>query len=72
MDIKAKIEQIVAKVKGDPKLMESFKKDPVKTIESLAGVDIPDGAEDKIVSGVKAALTGDKLSGAVEAVKKLL
>ena len=72
MDIKAKINEIVDKVKNDPTLMESFQKDPVKTVEKVAGVDIPDNIEDQLGSGVKAALTTDKLAGAADAIKKLL
>ncbi|MCQ2418650.1 MAG: hypothetical protein MJ085_02585 [Clostridia bacterium] len=68
MDIKAKITEIVEKIKGDPKLMENFKKDPEKTIEGVAGVNIPDGMADKIVDGVKAKLAGDKIS---DGLKKL-
>ena len=71
MDVKAKINEIVTKVKSDPKLMESFTKDPVKTVEGIIGVDIPDGVADQIVSGVKGALASDKISGAVNAVKNL-
>ena len=71
MDIKAIIEEIVNKVKGDPKLLESFTSDPVKTIESISGIDIPDGAQEQIVSGVKDAISGGKLSGITDAIKKL-
>ena len=56
MDIKAKIDEIVKKVKNDPTLMASFQKDPVKTVEKVAGVDIPDGVEDQLVKGGNAAL----------------
>lgn len=72
MDIKKKIDEIVSKIKADPKLMKSFADDPVKTVESLAGVDIPDDIEGKIVTGVKAALAGGKLGGVIEAAKKLM
>ena len=71
MDIKAKINEIVEKIKKDPNLMEDFKKDPEKAIEKLLGVDIPDGVADQVVNGVKAKLTGDKLSGAMDSLKKL-
>ena len=33
MDIKAKIEEIVEKVKNDKNIAEKFKKDPIKTVE---------------------------------------
>lgn len=71
MDIKAKIGEITDKLKNDPKLKEEFTRNPEGAIEKLLGVDIPDGAVDKIVDGVKAKLTSDKLSGAADALKKL-
>lgn len=61
MDIKAKIEELVEKVKSDKGFGEEFKKDPVKAVENALGVDIPDGVTDKIVDGVKAKLGADKL-----------
>ncbi|MBO2527526.1 MAG: hypothetical protein CW335_05015 [Clostridiales bacterium] len=71
MDIKAKITEIVEKIKKDPTLKDEFTKNPEKAIEKLIGVDIPDGAVDSVVSGVKAKLTGDKLADAAEAIKKI-
>jgi hypothetical protein len=38
---------------------------------ALESVDIPDGMLDKIVDGVKAKITGDKLADAVDSLKKL-
>ena len=71
MDIKAKIGEITDKIKNDPSLKEEFTKKPESAIEKLLGVDIPDGAIDKVVDGVKAKLTADKLSGAADTLKKL-
>ena len=71
MDIKAKISEIVDKIKNDPSLKEDFSKDPEKTIEKLLGVDIPDGIADKVVDGVKAKLSGDALSGLAGKIKGL-
>ena len=72
MDIKKTIDDVVAKVKNDPDLLKKFQDDPVKTIESLSGIDIPDGMEDKIVAGVKSALSGNTASGLIDKVKNLL
>lgn len=69
MDIKAKITEIVDKIKGDKGLMEKFKKDPVKTVESLIGVDLPDEAIEKVVEGVKAKISVDKLGGIADKIK---
>ena len=71
MDLKAKIGEITDKIKNDPSLKEEFTKDPERAVEKLLGVDIPDGAVDKVIEGVKAKLTADKLSGAAGALKKL-
>lgn len=71
MDIKAKIEEVVGKIKNDPQLMEKFKKDPVKAVEGVLDVDLPDDLVEKLVTGVKAKLAGDNLSGALGSLKKL-
>ena len=71
MDIKAKINEIVDKIKNDPQLKEEFQKDPEKAIEKVIGVDIPDGMVDKVVDGVKAKLTADKLGGVAGKLKGL-
>ena len=53
MDIKEKITETVEKITKDDKLQAQFKKDPVKTVEKVVGVDIPDDVVEKIVEGVK-------------------
>ncbi len=71
MDIKEKINEIVDKVKDDDDFKKEFKKNPEKAIESLAGIDIPNGMLDKVVDGVKAKIAGDKISDALDSLKKL-
>ena len=71
MDIKAKITELVEKIKTDKELQAQFTKDPIKAVETLLGVDLPDDMVDKIVDGVKAKLTADKLSEGLGALKKL-
>lgn len=67
IDIKAKIEELAAKLQKDPALLRSFQKDPVKTLEQLTGVNLPDEQLQPLVTGVKAKLAaadlGDKLGG---------
>lgn len=72
MDIKAKIDDLVKKIKDDPNFMKSFQENPEKAIESAAGIDIPDGMLDQVISGVKAKLTVDKVGGAVDSLKKMM
>lgn len=71
MDIKEKIVQIVDQIKNDPKLLANFKDEPVKTVERLIGVDLPDDMIEKVVDGVKAKISVDKLADGLGALKKL-
>lgn len=71
MDIKEKIQEMVEKVTSDKTLMEQFKKDPVKAVEKVLGVDLPDDIVEKIIDGVKAKITVDKLDDVADALKKL-
>ena len=58
--IKDKIEDIVEKIKKDPKLLQKFKDEPIKTVEGLIGIDLPDDQIEKIVDAVKAKINLDK------------
>lgn len=70
-DIKEKIEAVVDKLTGDKDLMDQFKKDPVKALEKVLGVDLPDEAIEKVVDGVKAKLTADKIGDVADTLKGL-
>lgn len=61
MDIKAKIEELVGKIKNDPQLLKNFQSNPVKTVEGLVGVDLPDDQINPIVDGIKAKISVDSL-----------
>ena len=65
MDIKAKIEEIVDKIKNDKQIMEKFRKDPAAVIEELIGVDLPNDQINDVVEAIKAKLTMDKLGSAL-------
>lgn len=65
MDIKAKIEEIVEKVKNDENFAADFKADPVKAIEKVVGVDLPDDQINKVVDGVKAKISVDDVKDKV-------
>ena len=72
MDIKEQIESIVEKLQKDKALQAQFKKDPVKAVEKLLRVDLPDDMVEKVVAGVKAKLSLDDVSGIVGNLKKFL
>ena len=71
MDIKAQISQLVEKITKDDSLQALFQKEPIKAVEKVLGVDLPDDVVEKIIQGVKAKLTGDKLAGAADKLKNL-
>ena len=71
MDIKEKIMELVERIQSDKALQEKFKENPIAAVEGLLGVDLPDDVVEKIVDGVKAKLTADKLAGGLGALKKL-
>ena len=66
MDIKGKIDEIVEKIQKDPNLAKSFSANPVKAIESIIGVDLPDDMADGVVQTVKAKLA----AGGIEDIAK--
>ena len=71
MDIKEQIEKIVEKVQKDDVLRAQFKKDPIKAVEKVLGVDLPDDVIEMIVAGVKAKISIDKVSDVADVLKKL-
>ena len=58
--IKDKIEDIVEKIKKDPKLLQKFKDEPIKTVEGLIGIDLPDAEIEKLAELIKAKIDLDK------------
>ena len=63
MDIKAKIDELVNKLKTDKNLMNKFSANPIGTVEELMGVDLPDDQVKGLVDGIQAKLSLDKLGG---------
>ena len=43
--------------------MEKFQKEPVKALEELLGVDLPDDQVQGVIDAVKAKISVDKLGG---------
>lgn len=64
MDIKEKLGDLTDKVK-DKDFQDDLKKDPVKAVEGLTGIDIPEDKVDKVVDAAK-----DKLGDVFDKLKK--
>ena len=69
MDIKEQINKVLNEVSKNPDIKERFEKEPVKVIEKLIGVDLPDDIVMKIIDGVKAKLTLDNVSKVADTLK---
>ncbi len=71
MDIKEQINKMVDAVKNNPSVMEQFEKEPVKAIETILGVDLPDAVVEQVINGVKAKISVDAVSQVADAIKKI-
>ena len=61
MDIRKMAEDLVEKIQKDPKILEKFRKELVKVVESLIGIDLPDAEIEKLAQLVKAKIDVDKV-----------
>ena len=69
MDIKEQISKIIEEISKNPNIKDQFDKEPVKVIEKMIGVDLPDDIVMEIIDGVKAKLTIDDASKVVDTLK---
>ena len=76
MDIQKIISEVLKKLANDKTLKENFLKEPVKVLEKLTGIDLPDDQIDAIIKGIKAKLdvddVADKAKGVMNALGGLL
>ena len=67
MDIREKIEELWEKIAADDGVLDRFKDEPIKTVEELLGIDLPDEKLRELVAALKAKLDmeaiDDKLDG---------
>lgn len=70
IDLKAKAEEIAKKIASDKELQAQFQTQPTQAVEKLLGVDLPDGAVEKLVEAAKAHLAAGKLSDTLSSLKK--
>ena len=61
MDIKKEVEKLVKKLLSDEKMMASFKKNPISTVEKLIGIDLPNDQIEAVAKGIQAKLGLEKL-----------
>lgn len=68
-NIKEKIEEIVNKVKNDKDFAKKFKEEPIKALEDVIGIDLPDEKINEIITAVKAKIKLDDLDNVVDKIK---
>jgi len=61
MDIKAKAAELVELIKKDPSLLNQFRENPVKVVESIIGMDLPDDQIKQLAELIKAKIDLDKV-----------
>lgn len=62
MDIKELITKAAKEIMEDKELQKLFTKDPVKALEKILGVDLPDDLLNPIIDGVKAKIAANNIS----------
>ena len=60
MDIKTMAAELVEKIKDDPSLLKQFRENPVKVVEKLIGIDLPDDQINQLAQLIKAKIDLDK------------
>jgi len=71
IDVKELIEKAAKAITEDDKLKKLFDDEPVKALEKVLKIDLPDEIVEKLVDGVKAKIGLDKVSDALGTLKKL-
>ncbi|MBR3765182.1 MAG: hypothetical protein IKK57_11630 [Clostridia bacterium] len=62
MDIQKIINEVLEKLQGDDNLLAKFKAEPVKTLEGIIGIDLPDEKIDAVVKGIMAKINLDDVA----------
>lgn len=60
MDIKKEVNKIIDKIKNDKDFASKFKKEPIKAVEGVIGIDLPDKEIEKVVTAVMTKLNLDE------------
>ena len=68
INIKEIISDAAEKIMKDEKLQKQFMNEPVKALEKLLEVDLPDALIEKVIDGIKAKITVDKLGDTADKI----
>ena len=68
MELKAMVEKAVDRLMDDPALLKQFKTQPVKTLETVLAVDLPDQMTEQVIKAVQAKLKLEALDDVMDKV----
>ena len=71
LDLKGKVDEACKKLQSDPTLLKKFQSEPIKAVESLLNVDLPDEQLKPLVSAIQAKLAASDLGDKLKDLKKL-
>lgn len=60
-DIKKTAEELIEKIQKNPDLLKKFKTQPIKVVEELIGIDLPDAQIEQLADLIKAKIDLDKI-----------
>lgn len=72
MDIKKMAEELMNKILENPQLLKEFKTEPVKVIEKLTGLDLPDTEIEKLAQLIKARIDLEKAGSLLKGLGGLI
>ena len=72
MDIKNKIEEVIDTIKSDKELGKKFVKEPVKTVEDLLGINLPDEQVKQVIEKIKEKVDFDEIGDKLEDIGEKL
>ena len=61
MDIRTKAAELVEQIRNNPALLKEFRENPVKVVETLIGMDLPDDQINQLAELIKARIDLDKV-----------
>lgn len=67
-DLFDRIEDIVNELKTDKELQKKFKDEPVKALEEVLGVNLPDEMVEKLIESVKGKIEEKGIDDKIEAI----
>lgn len=71
LDLKGKVDEACKRLQSEPALLKKFESDPIKVVETLFNVDLPNEQLKPLVSAIQAKLATSDLGDKLKDLKKL-